>query len=1803
MDEATELDVLITTNSTETTIFSDEEVNIQENPVLVNPILWAQLPDSDEWLQFEEHLVKPDGDCGYSILGNREAVSEQLLLYANDNQALEYLADDIVNAFVTYMTSDHEEDAESHGALEPYSMESWEILYKEYLQADSNNQEEIANVQKKLKNYCMQPEMYEYYAKALKGELWMSCKVAMLYARAVDITLYIWIKSTEYENKLELKEFYVSEEKASNEIHIVYTDGFTHFNFLSKRSLENHNNFNMESEPEIENLIYSITCSTNTQSLNTQSFATDTSTTTTTSTTTIAPISISMSISGNKTQTSQIRKSQVVGIEKYIENANEFLVLCKKITPMTSEKIETLRYRHVQQSCEKFQQFCCNITEKMDLLHLYAQVKSLFADARLSKEDSEKLMLAVGKAQNALRNLAKNKEKILGYISFKDRGHEKIFFQALFSELQKCTINMVESKKMLMLIPDEQIDKIACALTLYCNALFDGVSENGIVALAKEVSIKFENYLSNQNFFLMFDCFFLDSILACKGSSHYFWADGENIELKSGLTINSEEHFKQWKLALDNKRDSKNEEDEKILENCGSDEFKWQFIEFISNVETALSKLNVLITGLKYRVRKSNSLPGLRDLQNQIDKDIVSYQTSREELEEYADLHYLDDPEARGSFRQYIKDKYYSNSNVEVEKIQVKARGLDLNNANLMYADLSNCDFYGSTFEGATVSYADFRGSKVNKSLQFKNAETTGTIFDQKIEKSHSSMMNRGSRLIKTKESKEEKIKKMKGFVKELINGDRKKSLDEFLFQFEQGQYGALEETEGDNEMDSELLEAIKEFKQGMPEYCQAYLDETVEQLKVAIREITNPESQEKIVCKSIKEMQSNLERWSPLGDFKNCIINLSGIDIQPYKFDKFCFKQVKLDFNIANSNSYMSNMSQLIFQQKLDYMVSDLNDAIKKSSNITYKTKLICDFIADWGKKFEDLAFFNSELAECKINLESLALDSMNFSDVSFKHVIVSVKQLVKMQSITKIVDVDQDLINEAVVQKFKKAKEELIDVISGSEALILHIDACKHFDQFACEGKKPNIDEIAQQMDENTFKLCVLLALKSKVINILEDQDPLSIVNMYKIDIETYVKNHIEVAKKDLGRVLEERQYDLSSDLAVFESYLKLVAIYTQIAETSKYIGDAKENLCDFGEKQGKEISALLEKVRELRKQGVENKVEVMDEICQKMINIFMSNLYRITEEEPDAFENATNRLHNIVNVALQDGSEKVTLDLRENTGLTSSASKEVINTNETDEFEETKKRSLTELPLREAANRVMVEETNQSHLNAGVEKSLKTQMSTSLSGCQLTAELVGKLDVTILATPQVIITVKQFNELFTAEQRFKRLNLFNQAIKIGNFKEVKIWFEAGIDVNAKDEAGRTPLAYAVFYEQLEIVKFLLSKNADPYTRSGMSETTHIDTIYAKENYIDSPNLQSILSELSKAGLKPNLHQLISIGDMSAEKMINLPETKINMSDERGDTPLHLAARFGRTEIAALLLEKSLEKHIDITILVDKQGKLALEIACLHDQVEIAGLILNASKKVDVEKLSILLHRAAEKGFIRLANLLVRHGAKVDLESAILLKRYDDILPYIQTTPSILHLAIKLSAVEVATWLLEQEKINLDQLDDSGRYCIEYAFDKKFANFFKKILQNWNDEKVASIINNCKFDFLLTCVEKENWVITKLLLEKDVKPSGQCLKYCCDNEVVVVLKILWPNLFKQHSSKEAINQIKMIFTSSSSNVYGYASERTFFGARAPSMLLQRQNSQRLPIVSIVEQDSQNLQKDQSQYKQNSPK
>ncbi|XP_078608945.1 death-associated protein kinase 1-like [Branchiostoma floridae x Branchiostoma japonicum] len=97
---------------------------------------------------------------------------------------------------------------------------------------------------------------------------------------------------------------------------------------------------------------------------------------------------------------------------------------------------------------------------------------------------------------------------------------------------------------------------------------------------------------------------------------------------------------------------------------------------------------------------------------------------------------------------------------------------------------------------------------------------------------------------------------------------------------------------------------------------------------------------------------------------------------------------------------------------------------------------------------------------------------------------------------------------------------------------------------------------------------------------------------------------------------------------------------------------------------------------------------------------------------------------------------------------------------------------------------------------------------------------------------------------------------------------------------------------------------------------------------------------------------------------------------------------TPLHVASRYGQTELAELLIEHKAE--VDAR---DGYGRTPLHVASMNGQTEVAELLIEHKAEVDARDDDDLtpLHLASVYGKTEVAELLIEHKAKVDARGEV--------------------------------------------------------------------------------------------------------------------------------------------------------------------------------------------------------------------
>lgn len=102
---------------------------------------------------------------------------------------------------------------------------------------------------------------------------------------------------------------------------------------------------------------------------------------------------------------------------------------------------------------------------------------------------------------------------------------------------------------------------------------------------------------------------------------------------------------------------------------------------------------------------------------------------------------------------------------------------------------------------------------------------------------------------------------------------------------------------------------------------------------------------------------------------------------------------------------------------------------------------------------------------------------------------------------------------------------------------------------------------------------------------------------------------------------------------------------------------------------------------------------------------------------------------------------------------------------------------------------------------------------------------------------------------------------------------------------------------------------------------------------------------------------------------------------ESNVDHQDEDGQTPLHIAAYWGRTEIVERLI------HANCNVeLRDKKGQTALEIAASWHRYFIVKQLLLAGASFKGLLDSSLLHLASKRGDLGILKSLILAGANLE-------------------------------------------------------------------------------------------------------------------------------------------------------------------------------------------------------------------------
>jgi uncharacterized protein len=209
-----------------------------------------------------------------------------------------------------------------------------------------------------------------------------------------------------------------------------------------------------------------------------------------------------------------------------------------------------------------------------------------------------------------------------------------------------------------------------------------------------------------------------------------------------------------------------------------------------------------------------------------------------------------------------------------------------------------------------------------------------------------------------------------------------------------------------------------------------------------------------------------------------------------------------------------------------------------------------------------------------------------------------------------------------------------------------------------------------------------------------------------------------------------------------------------------------------------------------------------------------------------------------------------------------------------------------------------------------------------------------------------------------------------------------------EEDCDVDEK-VIGCTPLHYAVFYNNMAVVEYLVSQSVQ-LNQMDLSGLTALAWAVERQNL---PLVRYLLECQAHADIRDNtgataLHKAVLKGNMGIVRaLVELGHANVNIKtkEEAGaNTPLHEASASGALDVVAYLLD-----HGADPLAKNAQGRTPLYRAVVKNKVDVVRLLVQ--RGADVNQADsvgrAVLHWAAFYGFEELVATLLELGASVVL------------------------------------------------------------------------------------------------------------------------------------------------------------------------------------------------------------------------
>lgn len=260
---------------------------------------------------------------------------------------------------------------------------------------------------------------------------------------------------------------------------------------------------------------------------------------------------------------------------------------------------------------------------------------------------------------------------------------------------------------------------------------------------------------------------------------------------------------------------------------------------------------------------------------------------------------------------------------------------------------------------------------------------------------------------------------------------------------------------------------------------------------------------------------------------------------------------------------------------------------------------------------------------------------------------------------------------------------------------------------------------------------------------------------------------------------------------------------------------------------------------------------------------------------------------------------------------------------------------------------------------------------------------------------------------------------------AVKNGDMEMTKILLHYSADINAIDDTGSTSLYYAIMCKKLAMCHLLIEHGASVHVLNRKNESPLSIAIQTQSADIVEYLLNQGASVVSEESV---LHKAVSCGNEVIVDAILNRGPNVNCIDNYGKTPLHIGIE--RKVINMNILENLIKHGANVNFPDKPHGKFPI-------------------------------HIAAEKGYCKVIQLLINHGAIVD---PIITSDFEEVL-----TPLLYAIS---KGCNKSVILLLDAKANCNITDKNGKMPIHIAAEKGHTEITELLLKKdaLVNEKITS-------------------------------------------------------------------------------------------------------------------------------------